>query len=428
MSAKMSRRKLLRKGSEAIVAGSIGTCAAAVAGSIPTAAAAGGTPVPAKGVDYYEKLGLVPFINAAGTYTILSASTMPDAVQAAIALAAKKPVHLLELHEAAGTYLAQKLRCGGALVTSGAAAGLTLGTAACMTMGNKEAIVSIPTDLSGLKNEVIVQKAHRYEYDHAMRNCGVKVVEVQTLEQYQDAFTDKTVMTNFFNAVDAPIGREDWVRVAHQHGVPCFNDAAADVPPISNLWNYTQMGFDLVAFSGGKGMRGPQCTGLLLGRKDLTDAARLNNSPNSNAVGRGLKVAKEDIIGMVAAVDWFLSQDDAAMEAEFRKRADRIAELVKKVPTVETTIFIPTVANHVPHLLVTYDPAHVRTTGLEVMQKMRAGKPRIELNPGTGGGPASAGLPGGEHTIIVGVWMLQPGEDLIVGRRLREVLQNATHS
>lgn len=427
MSAKMSRRKLLRKGSEAIVAGSVGAYAAAVSGAIPVAAV-GATPVPAKGVDYYEKLGLVPFINAAGTYTILSASTMPDEVQAAVALAAKKPVHLLELHEAAGTYLAQKLRCGGALVTSGASAGLTLGTAACMTLGNKEAVVSIPTDVSGLKNEVIVQKVHRYEYDHAMRNCGVKVVEVETLEQYQNAFTDKTVMTNFFNAVDSPISREDWVRVAHQHGVPCFNDAAADVPPISNLWNYTQMGFDLVAFSGGKGMRGPQCTGLLLGRKDLIDAARLNNSPNSNAVGRGLKVAKEDIIGMVAAVDWFLGQDDTAMEAEFRKRADRIAEQVKKVPTVETTVFIPAVANHVPHLLVTYDPARVRTTGLEVMQKMREGKPRIELNPGTGGGPASAGLPGGVNTIIVGVWMLQPGEDLIVGRRLREALQNAAHS
>jgi len=427
MSVKMSRRKLLRKGSEAIVAGSVGACAAAVTGAIP-AATAGAAPAPTKGLDYYEKLGLVPFINAAGTYTILSASTMPDEVQAAVALAAKKPVHLLELHEAAGTYLAQKLRCGGALVTSGASAGLTLGTAACMTLGNKEAIVSIPTDVSGLKNEVIVQKVHRYEYDHAMRNCGVKVVEVETLEQYQNAFTDKTVMTNFFNAVDAPIGREDWVRVAHQHSVPCFNDAAADVPPISNLWNYTQMGFDLVTFSGGKGMRGPQCTGLLLGRKDLIDAARLNNSPNSNAVGRGLKVAKEDIIGMVAAVDGFLNQDDAAMEAEFRKRADRIAEQVKKVPTVETTVFIPAVANHVPHLLVTYDPVRVRTTGLEVMQKMRDGKPRIELNPGTGGAPASAGLPGGVNTIIVGVWMLQPGEDLIVGRRLREALQNATHS
>src|SRR6201987_5165372 len=404
MSAKMSRRKLLRKGSEAIVAGSVGACATMVAGSIPVAVAAGAAAVPAKGADYYERLGLVPFINAAGTYTILSASTMPDEVQAAVALAAKKPVHLLELHEAAGTYLAQKLRCGGALVTSGASAGLTLGTAACMTLGNKDAIVSIPTDVGGLKNEVIVQKVHRYEYDHAMRNCGVKVVEVETLEQYQNDFTDRTVMTNFFNAADAPIGREEWIRVAHQHGVPCFNDAAANVPPISNLWNYTQMGFDLVAFSGGKCMRVPQCTGLLLGRKDLINAARLNNSPNSNAVGRGLKVSKEDIIGMVAAVDWFLSQDDAAMEAEFRKRAERIAEQVRKVPTVETTVFIPSVANPLPHLLVTYDPARVHVTGLEVMQKMREGKPRVELNPGSGGAPASAGLPGGEKTIIVGVW------------------------
>lgn len=426
MSEKMSRRKLLRQGSEAMVAGGVGAYAAAVAGGVSATAAVAG-PLAVKGVDYYDRLGLVPFINAAGTYTILSASIMPDEVQAAVALAAKKPVHLLELQEAAGDYLAKKLRCGGALVTSGASAGLTLGTAACITMGNKDAIINIPTDLSGLKNEVIVQKAHRYEYDHAMRNCGVKVVDVETIEQYQNAFNEKTVMTNFFNAQDAPISREEWIRIAHQHGVPCFNDAAADVPPISNLWNYTQMGFDLVAFSGGKGMRGPQCTGLLLGRKDLIDAARLNNSPNSNAVGRGLKVSKEDIIGMVAAVDWFLSQDDAAMEAEFRKRAGRIAELVRKVPTVETTVFIPPVANHVPHLLVTYDPARVRTTGLEVMHKMREGQPRIEINPGTGGAPASAGLPGGENTIIVGVWMLQPGEDEVVGRRLREVLQNAVH-
>jgi L-seryl-tRNA(Ser) seleniumtransferase len=293
-----------------------------------------------------------------------------------------------------------------------------------MSLGNKDAIVNIPTDLAGLKNEVIVQKTHRYEYDHAMRNCGVKVVEVENMEQYENAFTDKTVMTNFFNAAVGQIGREDWIRVAHMHGVPCFNDAAADVPPISNLWNYTQMGFDLVTFSGGKGMRGPQCTGLLLGRKDLIEVARLNNSPNSNAVGRGLKVAKEEIIGMVAAVDWFLTQDDAAMEVEFRKRADRIADHLKKIPTVETRVFIPPVANHVPHLLVTYDPTRVKTTGHEVMQKMREGKPRVEINPGTGGAPASAGLPGGENTIIIGVWMLQQGEDLIVGRRLREVLQS----
>src|SRR5262245_55127638 len=404
MPAKMSRRNLLAKASQAIAAGGLSAYAA-------SAASPGAAPRSAKGTDYYEKLGVVPFINAAGTYTMLTASTMPDEVQAAVALAAQKPVHLMELHEAAGRYLAEKLRCGGALVTSGAAAGLTLGTAACITQGNKEAIVRIPTDMSGLKNEVIVQKVHRYEYDHAMRNCGVRVVEVETMEQYRNAFTDKTVMTNFFNAVEAPIGREDWIRVAHEHAVPCFNDAAADVPPISNLWNYTQMGFDLVAFSGGKGIRGPQCAGLLLGRKDLIDAARLNNSPNSNAIGRGLKVAKEEIVGMVAAVDWFLKQDDTAMEAEFRKRAERIADQVKKVPSVQTQIFIPPVANHVPHLLVTYDANRLRTTGAEIMQKLREGKPRIELNPATGGGPASAGLPGGPNTIIVGVWMLHAGED-----------------
>lgn len=422
MSEKLSRRKLLRKGTQAMFVGGVAAYAGSAALAAPSAEA---SPAPAKGEDYYEKLGVTPFINAAGTYTILTASTMPDEVQAAVALAAKKPVHLLELHDAAGEYLAKKLKCEGALVTAGAAAALTLGTAACITRGNKDAIVGIPVDLTGLKNEVIVQKAHRYEYDHAMRNCGVKVVEVETMEQYEKAFTDKTVMTNFFNAVEAPIGREEWIRVAHQHGVPCFNDAAADVPPISNLWNYTQMGFDLVTFSGGKGMRGPQCTGLLLGRKDLIEAAKLNNSPNSNAIGRGMKVAKEEIIGMVAAVDWFLKQDDAAMEAEFQKRAERIADQLKKVPTVKTQIFVPPVANHVPHLLVTYDAARVKITGREVMQKMREGKPRIEINPGTGGAPASAGLPGGENTVIVGVWMLQAGEDVVVGKRLREVLQSA---
>ena len=425
MLKKISRRKLLRNGTQAIVVGGVGAYAAYATGPLRTAGASAAAP---KGVDYYEKLGVVPFINAAGTYTVLTASTMPDEVQAAVALAAKKPVHLLELHEAAGNYLAQKLRCGGALVTSGASAALTLGTASCMSRGNEQAMINLPTDVADLKNEVIVQKTHRYEYDHAIRNCGAKIVEVESMEQYEKAFNEKTVMTNFFNAAEGQIGREQWIRVAHEHGVPCFNDAAADVPPISNLWNYTQMGFDLIAFSGGKGMRGPQCTGLLLGRKDLIEAARLNNSPYSNAVGRGLKVAKEEIVGMVAAVDWYLAQDDAAMEAEFGKRVARIADQLKKIPTVETKVFIPPVANHVPHLLVTYDPARVKTTGREVMKKMREGKPRIEINPGTGGAPASAGLPGGENTIIIGVWMLQPGEDLIVGQRLREVLQSAVVS
>jgi L-seryl-tRNA(Ser) seleniumtransferase len=420
MSKKISRRNLISNTAHAALAGAVGAVAA------PALRAADRPPATVKGVDYFQKLGVTPFINAAGTYTVLSASIMPDEVQAAIALASLQPVNLLELQDAAGAYLAKRLKCEAALVTSGAAAGLTLGMAACLTRGNKDAILNIPCDLTGLKNEVLVQKTHRYDYDHAIRNCGVRFVEVETLDEYERAFTDKTVMTQFFNAAESgKISREDWIRVAHKHGVPCFNDAAADVPPISNLWNYTQMGFDLVTFSGGKGLRGPQCTGLLLGRKDLIDAAKLNNSPFSNTIGRGMKVAKEEIVGLVAAVDWFLEQDDARLQAEFQKRADLIAAKLKTIPSVETKAFIPEVANHVPHLLVTYDQNHVKISAADVMQKMREGKPRIELNPSTGGKPASAGLPGGSNVIVVGVWMLLPGEDAIVAQRLHDVLHSA---
>jgi L-seryl-tRNA(Ser) seleniumtransferase len=418
----MSRRKLLGSGAQAVLAGG-----AALSG-IPVLEAQGSAKSTPKTVDYYQKLGVTPLINAAGTYTVLSASTMPEEVRAAIELAARSPVNLNELIEASGAYLAKQLRCEAALVTSGAAAALVVGTAACITMGNEQPILDIPTDMSHLKNEVIVQKGHRYGYDHAIRNCGILFVEVETLEQYEQAFTERTVMAHFFNAGAGKITREDWVRVAHKHGVPCFNDAAADVPPISNLWNYTQMGFDLVTFSGGKGLRGPQCTGLLLGRKDLIEAARKNNSPNSNTVGRGMKVAKEEIVGLVAAVDWFLKQDDAAIETQCRQRADRIAKQLSAIPTVQTQVFVPEVANHVPHLLISYDQNRLKITGAEVMQKMREGKPRIELNPSTGGTPASAGLPGGPNTVVVGVWMLQPGEDLVVAKRLREVLHGAIAS
>jgi uncharacterized pyridoxal phosphate-dependent enzyme len=425
MPEKISRRKLLHKGGCGVLAGAVGACAAP---ALRASEASSGVP-PVTGVDYYQKLGVAPFINAAGTYTVFSASTMPDEVQAAIALASRQPVNIIELRDAAGEYLAKRLKCEGALVTSGAAAALTVGTAACITLGNKSAILNIPTDMTGLKNEVVVQKAHRYDYDHAIRNCGTRYVEVETLDDYERAFNEKTVMALFFNAAEGgKISREDWIRVAHKHNVPCFNDAAADVPPISNLWNYTQMGFDLVTFSGGKGLRGPQCSGLLLGRKDLIEAAKLNNSPNSNTVGRGLKVAKEEVVGLVAAVDWFLSQDDAALEAEFQKRADLIAAGVKTLPTVDARTFIPPVANHVPHLLITYDQKRIAIAATDVAKKLRQGTPRIELNPGTGGAPGSAGLPGGANTIIVGVWMLQPGEDAIVAERLHEVLQGALKS
>src|SRR2546429_6235041 len=186
----ISRRQLFREGSQALAGGVCIGRLFPVNGSTP----------PTGAVDYYQKLGVTPFINAAGTYTILSASIMPEEVQAAVAWAAQKPVHLMELHKAAGEYLARRLRCEGAIVTSGAAAAITLATAACITRGNKTAIANIPTDMQGLKNEGIVQNAHRYDYDHMPRDCGARLIDVETLDDYEGAFSDRTVMTQFFNA------------------------------------------------------------------------------------------------------------------------------------------------------------------------------------------------------------------------------------
>lgn len=402
-----------------------GILAGGLAGRVRPLAAAS-TAHAVEGEDYYEKLGVAKIINAAGTYTVLTASTMPPSVQAAVARAAKHPVRLLDLQKAAGEYIAKQLRCEAALVSAGASSALTLGMAGCLAVGNNIGILQIPNDVLSLKNQVIIQKGHRYGYDHALEVCGARFVEVETLQDYERAFNDRTVMAHFFNAAEhGQISREDWVRVAHSHGVPCFNDAAADVPPISNLYRFTKMGFDLVTFSGGKGMRGPQNAGLLLGRKDLIEASAKNNNP-FDGVGRGQKVAKEQIVGMVAALDWFLSQSDESMQAEFRKRAEHIAAQLKKLPGVETEIVTPsTEANAVPHLLVRCDPSRVKISPRNVQEELRHGTPSIELNPATGRKHSGGGLPSDENTIVVGVWMLEPGEDLIVARRIREVLTKA---
>ena len=353
---------------------------------------------------------------------------MPENVQLAVARAAKHPVRLEELQLAAGSYLAKRLHCEAALVSAGAASALTLGTAACVTVANDkrgERIPPlIPQGADSLKNEAIMQKGHRYGYDHALLNCGVRIVEVETLDQYRAAFTGKTVMTHFFNAATSgTISREDWIRVSHEHNIPSMNDAAADMPPISNLWNYTQMGFDLVCFSGGKGIRGPQNAGLLLGKKELIAAATRNNNPVDDVVGRGQKVAKEQIVGMVAAVDWLLSQTDEGMEKEFRGRAQKIADYLSAVPTLTSQIYVPEVANHVPTLLLRYDQQKVKIAPLEVAELCRHGSPSIELHPATGS--PEPGLPSDANTIVVGVWMLQPGQELIVAKRLKEILMKA---
>ena len=375
--------------------------------TIPAAAAA----APTVGRDYFRELGVRPFINAAGTYTAMTASLMPPEVMEAINYASKQYVMLDELHDKVGERIATLLHCEAAMVTSGAASALTLATAGVLTGTDRQKIVDLP-DLATMKSEVIVQKSHRFGYEHAVRNCGVRLVEVETREGLERAVNKQTAMMLFYNNnnTEGRIRDEEFVQLGKKHGIPTLNDAAADVPPVDNLWKYTKMGFDLVAFSGGKGLRGPQSAGLLLGRKDLIAAARLNAPPNGNTIGRGLKVNKEEMLGILAALDRYLAKDHAAERREFDARAEAIRSGVAPVPGIKAEIFVPEVANHVPHVKISWDAAAKGLTATDAVNALRAGEPSI--------GTRSEG-----DALVIGVWMMQPGDDKIVARRLRQVLE-----
>jgi L-seryl-tRNA(Ser) seleniumtransferase len=339
----------------------------------------------------------------------MTSSLMPPEVMEAITYAAKHYVMLDEVHDRIGERIATMLRAEAAMVTAGAASALTLGTAAVLTGTDRQKILSLP-NLTGMKSEVIIQKSHRFGYDHAVRNCGVRLVEVETPEDLERAVNDNTAMMLFYNANNfvGQIRDEEFARLGKKHGIPTFNDAAADVPPVENLWKYTGMGFDLVAFSGGKGIRGPQSSGLLLGRKDLIAAARLNGPPNSDSIGRGMKVNKEEMLGLLVAIDLYLKKNHDQERREFDKRAETIQKGVSDVPGVTAEIFVPDVANHVPHVRISRD-ASGKMTAAEVVRALRDGEPSIATRSEGG-------------AVVVGVWMMRPGEEKIVARRLREVL------
>ena len=377
--------------------------------------------------DYYDKLGVTKLINAAGTYTELTSAVMPPSVRAAVAQAALHPVHLDDLQQKAGAYIAERLKAEGCCISCGASSAITLATAASVMGANNCQPMDIPIRIGTPqfpKNEVVVQKIHRYEYDVAMQLCGIKLIDVVTLDDYKQALGPNTVMTQYFNAADeVGISREDWIAVAHSKGVPCHLDAAADMPPISNLWKYTGMGFDMVSFSGGKGIRGPQNAGLLLGNKKYTDLAQRNLCP-VDSVGRGMKVAKEQIVGMVAAVDWLLSQTDEGLERESRERMAVIIGMLKNIPGVETSIIVPELANHVPHLIINFDPQVIGASARELKVRLRTANPCIEVNPHTASTTSSQGVPAQPNALVVTTFLLNPGEEVIVGRQIRKVLKN----
>ena len=254
--------------------------------------------------DVIQELGVRSFINAAGTFTALTGSLMRPEVVEAMQVASRKYVNLDELHTAVGKRIAELLHCPAALVTSGCASALSLATAACVAGSDRDRIRRLP-DTKGMKNEVLVQRTHRVGYDHAIRNAGVTLIEVADARGARkgDQRPDRDDVLPQFADPKGKIHHEEFVAIGKKHNVPTLIDAAADVPPVENLWRYTKLGFDLVGFSGGKGLRGPQSAGLLLGRKDLIAAAKLNASPNGDTLCRSNKVNKEEIIGMLVALE-----------------------------------------------------------------------------------------------------------------------------
>jgi D-glucosaminate-6-phosphate ammonia-lyase len=365
------------------------------------------------GRDYFRELGVRTFINAAGTYTAMTSSLMPREVISAIDYASHHFVMLNELHDKVGERIASLLKVEAAMVTSGAAGAMTVGTAGCITGMDMSKVLRLP-DLSGMKNEVLIQKSHRFGYDHAVRAAGVKMIEVESAEDIERAAGSQTAMMLFYNNND-PVGKitsEEWVRLGKKLNIPTFNDCSADVPPVENFFRYTKLGFDLVTFSGGKGICGPQSAGMLLGRKDLIAAARLNTSPNGDTIARGMKVNKEEMLGMLVALELFLARDQDATYREWNKRCDTIAKAVHSVPGLKHEVKTPPIANHVPHLHLSWDSSRIRITPREVQKALREGTPSIECNPMTS-----------DTELVFGVWMLQPGEAEVVARRVKELLK-----
>ena len=363
----------------------------------------------------YEELGVTTVINCEGTMTMLGGSTLRPELEAVMAMAGRHFVSIPELEVAAGKRIAEMLKLPdgyGALVTSGAAAAIQSGLAGILTKDNEALIRQLP-DLTGMKSEVIIQKSHRNPFDHQLRSTGIRLIAIETRDELRQAVSDRTAMMHFSNFANAAgqIKVDEWVKLAKQYNIPCMNDAAADTPPVSHLWDYANMGYDLVTFSGGKAMRGPQCAGLLIARKDLVAYALLNNSPHEDTLGRSQKVGKEEIVGMVKALELYLKEDQDALAREWQDRLERISRELTKIPGVSTSFFVPDIANHVPHMQITWD-SRVPVEPQQVSKSLRNSKPAIAI----GGGEGRPGL-------TMCSFMLQPGEDKIVSEQLSRILR-----
>ena len=362
--------------------------------------------------DYFKELGIRTFINAAGTYTSMTGSLMPKEVIDAINYGSLEYVNLDELQDKVGKRIAELLECEYATVSSGCFGAMSIAMAGVMSGKDPKKIKQLP-DTTGLRNEVILQESHTIGYAQALTNVGAKLVKVKTAEELENAINEKTAMVWFLNANTdrGDIKWEEFVSLGKKHNIPTFIDCAADVPPVDNLFKFTRIGFDMVAFSGGKGLRGPQSAGLLLGKKEYIEAARLHTPPRGETIGRGMKVNKEEVLGMLAALELYLNKDHQAEWKMWEDQIDLISESAKSVSGVETTIHVPPHANHVPSLKIRWDQSKVNISPDNVRKILREGSPSIETV-------------GNKNEIGVTTWMMVPGQEKIVAKKIKKILKS----
>jgi uncharacterized pyridoxal phosphate-dependent enzyme len=367
--------------------------------------------------DLFKEFGVRTFINAAGTLTYMTGSLMHDEVLEAINNGAKEFCMLDELQDKVGEKIAQMVHSEAAVVTSGAFSGMTLGLAGILTGMDEKKVQALPhIEYTGMKSEVICQTSHDIVYNQALTNTGCKIVRVETAEDVANAVNERTALMHFLHIESdkGKIQHEEWVGLGKKHGIPTSIDIAADVPPVSNLWKFNDMGFDFVVISGGKAIRGPQSAGLLMGKKSIISAARLSMPPRGFNIGRGMKINKEEILGMYVALEKYIHKDHDKEWKEWEDKLAQIDNAVKKIPGISTEVKIPPLGNHTPTLHVTWDTSRIKLSDKLLREALRNSNPSIELGGGT------------SNSVSVTVFMLKPGQEKIVATRLKEELTNAS--
>lgn len=364
-----------------------------------------------------KELGIRTFINAAGTYTAMTGSLMDEDVVDTILASSKEFMMLDDVQTKVGEKIAVLTHAESAVVSAGCFSAMTLGLAGVLTGMDQKKVEQLPhLEGTDIKSEVIMQKGHNVGYSHALTNTGCKIVFIETVDELERAINPKTAMLWFLHIQSdrGQITHQQWVDLGKKHSIPTMIDIAADVPPVENLWKFNDMGFDLVCVSGGKAMRGPQSAGLLMGKKAYIDAARLSMPPRGSTLGRGMKINKEEILGMYVALEKFITRDQDKDWKMLEARTAHIADAARSVKGVMVETFAPALGNHTPTLKFTWNKAKINLTGKALQEGLRNGSPSIEvvLNDANG--------------INITAWMLKPGEEKTVAVRLKEELSKAS--